>query len=380
MKKIWIIITLCLCLLISGCGQAVQPDATEGSQAAAQTEASVSADATTPAQTESAQEQTEAPTQASVDPSQCTNHVDAQNDGRCDLCDTIVIVTVDFFNVNDLHGKLADGENHPGVNEMTTYLKQQMSSNEHVVLTSSGDMWQGAAESNLTQGLIITDWMNAMGFSGMALGNHEYDWGSDPVRKNSEQAEFPMLAINVYDAATNTRVDYCDSSVLIDRGDIQIGIIGAIGDCYSSISAEKVQDIYFKTGDSLTQLVKAESESLRNQGADLIVYLIHDGYEQSNGGSTTNVHGGQLKYYYDIELSNGYVDLVFEGHTHQNYILKDEYGIYHLQGGGDNAGISHVEMSVNTANGSVKTRLAEHVGATASIPLAGDPIVDVLLQ
>ena len=35
---------------------------------------------------------------------------------------------------------------------------------------------------------------------------------------------------------------------------IQVGIIGAIGDCYSSIASDKVQDIYFKTGNDLTAL------------------------------------------------------------------------------------------------------------------------------
>ena len=384
MKKIWLIIALCLCLLFSGCDRAVTTDTTVGNETVAQDQTQPSAQEQPEASEEAtvSLEQTEPATQAQtpVDPSQCTDHVDAQNDGRCDICDTIVIVTIDFYNINDLHGKLDDGENHPGVDELTTYLKQEKNLNDHVVLTSSGDMWQGQAESNLTQGLIITDWMNSLGFSGMSLGNHEYDWGSDPVKANSNQAEFPLLGINVYDRSTDSRVDYCSSSIMIERGGIQIGIIGAIGDCYSSISAEKVQDIYFKTGDALTKLVKAESEALRSQGADAIVYLLHDGYEQGTS-SVKNVHSGNLKYYYDMELSNGYVDLVFEGHTHQQYILKDEYGVYHLQCGGDNrSGISHVELSVNTANGSVKTRLAEHVAPTAYTPLADDPIVEDLLQ
>lgn len=385
MKKIWIIIALCLCLLISGCDRATPPETTVGSEIATQEQTQPSAPEQTDAPeiaTQPSEKQTEPATQPQtpVDPSQCTNHVDAENDGRCDVCDTIVIVAIDFYNINDLHGKLADGENHPGVDELSTYLKQEKNLNDHVVLTSSGDMWQGQAESNLTQGLIITDWMSSMGFSGMALGNHEYDWGAKPVQANSNQAEFPLLGINVYDRGTDTRVDYCRSSVMIERGGIQIGIIGAIGDCYSSISAEKVQDIYFKTGDALTRLVKAESDNLRSQGADVIVYLIHDGYEQGTS-SVKNVHSGNLKYYYDMSLSDGYVDLVFEGHTHQKYILKDEYGVYHLQCGGDNSsGISHVELSVNTANGSVKTRLAEHVPVSAYMPLAGDPIVEQLLQ
>lgn len=394
MKKLWIIITLCLCLVLSGCDRAVAPEVV-GPGATAGTEASQEAQTTAPTQeqtTEPAQEQTDGqtePSQSQTEPTQeptqaptqgeCTRHVDEQNDGRCDVCNVIVVVAVDLYSINDLHGKVEDGENHPGVDELTTYLKREKRLNDHVVLLSAGDMWQGAAASNLTQGLIVTDWMNAMGFSAMTLGNHEYDWGGDPIRTNYSQANFPFLAINVYDRGTDSRVSYCKASTVVERGGIQIGIIGAMGDCYSSIAVDKVSDVYFKTGAELTRLVKAESDRLRSQGVDYIVYVIHDGYEQSSGSSVNNVHGGQLKYYYDIELSNGYVDLVFEAHTHQRYILKDEYGVYHLQCGGDNKGISHVEISVNTANGKTKTRLTELVSTGAYANMEGDPIVNELL-
>lgn len=385
MKKLWIIITLCICLLLSGCNQAVVPVATDGSTGASTQATEDSAPSLE--QTEAAtQEQTQVPTQeepttpATDAQGNCTRHVDAQNDGRCDVCNTIVVVSLNFYAINDLHGKLADGDTHPGVDELTTYIKRQRAYNENVVLLSTGDMWQGAAESNLTHGLIITDWMNALDFDAMTLGNHEYDWGESYIKENYAQAEFPFLAINVYNRATDTQVEYCRSSLVVDKGGLQIGIIGAMGDCYSSIAGDKVQDIYFKTGADLTRLVKAESQRLRDQGVDYIVYVIHDGYEQSEGNSTTSVHGGQLKYYYDIELSNGYVDLVFEAHTHQRYILKDEYGVYHLQNGGDNKGISHVEVAYNTANGNVKTRFAELVATGAYATMEDDPIVAELLE
>ena len=372
MKKTWLILMLCLCLLLSACGKTVVPDVQDGTQGN-------SADATQNQTDDPTQDATQDQTAATDAQGNCVRHVDAQNDGRCDVCNTIVIVTVDFFTINDLHGKIADGENHPGVDELTTYLEREKEYNDNVVLLSTGDMWQGATESNLTGGLIVTDWMNDVGFSAMTLGNHEYDWGEDAVRTNNAQAEFPFLAINVYDRSTDALVNYCQPSVMVERDGIEIGIIGAMGDCYSSIAVDKVSDIYFKTGAELTRLVKAESQRLREQGADYIVYVIHDGYEGSTGNSVTSVHGRQLKYYYDIELSDGYVDLVFEGHTHQRYILKDEYGVYHLQCGGDNKGISHVEISVNTANGNTKTRLAELIATGAYANMADDPIVNELL-
>ena len=320
MKKLCLL--LALCLLLTGCTASQAPETTAQPTASAtegtQPNATTLPDGTeNPVPPETQPEQAR-PTQEQQSDDRCQEqHHDQDDNGKCDVCGVSTVVIVDFYNINDLHGKIADGENHPGVDELTTYLKKAKKTNDHTVLLSSGDMWQGTSESNLTKGLLTTDWMNSVGFAAMALGNHEYDWGEDPIKENVHLAQFPILAINVYDRTTNKRVDYCKSSTIVKKGDIKIGIIGAMGDCYSSISADKVKNVYFKTGNDLTKLVKEESTKLRSQGADYIVMLLHDGFEQSKSNSTTSVTARDLKSYYDVALSDGYVDLVFEGHTHQ---------------------------------------------------------------
>ena len=310
----------------------------------------------------------------------CT-HIDADDNGSCDQCLESLIVYIDFYNINDLHGKFADGEDHPGVDELSFYLKAaSLRGEEYTVFLSSGDMWQGSAESNMTKGLIITDWMNHMGFVSMTLGNHEFDWGESYIEANADLAEFPLLAINIYDRQTDSQVSYCRSSVMIERGGVQIGIIGAVGDCYSSISPDHTKDIYFKTGSELTQLVKAESEKLRQDGADFIVYALHDGNGKSNNGNLESVTSSQLRSYYDVSLSNGYVDLVFEGHSHQRYVMKDEYGVYHLQGGGDNDGITHVAVGINSVTGTYIVKEREFTYASTYQNMTDDAVVQQLLE
>ena len=276
-------------------------------------------------------------------------HTDMDDNGRCDYCSVSVIVVVDILAVNDLHGKVTSSSTQPGLGGLTTYLKNE--ADEGAILISSGDMWQGTAESGLTYGAIMTDWMSEVGFVSMTIGNHEYDWSEQYLYTNHEIAEFPLLGINVYSTSTGQRATYATPSVVVERDGVQIGIIGAIGDCYSSISGDVTGGFTFKTGSALTALVKAEAERLRAEGVDFIVYSIHDGYESSPSG-IKSVPDSDISAYYDASLSNGYVDLVFEAHTHQAYILKDSYGVYHLQGGGENSGLSRAEINVNTANGS----------------------------
>ena len=306
-------------------------------------------------------------------------HTDEDANGFCDACANSVVVIVNFYAINDLHGKFNDADNNPGVDELTTYLKTAYKTDDHAVILSSGDMWQGGAESNLTKGMIVTEWMNDLDFVSMTLGNHEYDWGEEYIVKNKEIAEFPFLAINVYDKDTNERVDYCSASVMVERGGIKIGVIGAMGDCYSSISGEMSQGIYFKVGDELTNLVRAEAEKLRAEGAEYIVYSIHDGYNKSISG-TDYLSGNHISSYYDIALSDGVVDLVFEGHTHQDYTFYDRNGVYHLQNGGDNEGISHAEIAINYVADVSTVKIAEFVSADRYKSLADDAIVNALLE
>ena len=309
----------------------------------------------------------------------CKNgeHVDNDDNGSCDACRTNLLVVIDFYAINDLHGKFCDTDNQPGLDELATFLDNVEKTDDNVVILASGDMWQGSAESNLTGGLIVTEWMNEAGFVSMTLGNHDFDWGEDAIKENLAVAEFPFLAINVYDVETGKLAEYCTPSVMIERCGIQIGIIGAIGDCYSSISKDKVEGVEFKVGSELASLVKAESARLRAEGADVVIYSLHDGHGDSSSGEK-NIGNTKLSKYYSPSLSDGAVDLVFESHTHQSYTLIDSFGVYHLQGGGENKGISHVEIAVNSVTGGNKVKEAEIIKTKAYSYLDDDDETEAL--
>ena len=61
-------------------------------------------------------------------PGVCAAHTDADDNGVCDVCLSYVLVVVDFYNINDLHGKIDDTDRQPGVDELTTYFKRMQRS------------------------------------------------------------------------------------------------------------------------------------------------------------------------------------------------------------------------------------------------------------
>ncbi len=303
----------------------------------------------------------------------CDVHVDSNDDGVCDDCFIDVEIMLDVIAVNDTHGRINDSATQEGVDELTTYIKNVRTQNPNTLVLSSGDMWQGSGEGILTQGAIVVDWMNEVGFSSMTLGNHEYDWGSSAIEKNGEIADFPFLGINIFDKTTNKRVSYCDASTIVDYGDYQVGIIGAIGDCLDDISGEHTKDMYFVVGDRLTELVKNEAQSLRSQGADLVIYSQHNGttYDQV---SNPPIKDYMISDYYDIEISN-YVDIVFEGHSHNSYVFTDSKGVRHIQSGSESRACSRAQINVNFANGNTEVSQIENLDSRLYSYLADDPIV-----
>ena len=170
---------------------------------------------------------------------------------------------------------------------------------------------------------------------------------------------------------------YCQPSVLVNEDSAKIGIIGAIGDCYSSISASMCRDVYFKTGSELTALIKSESEKLKKQGADYIVLSIHDGYAK-NSYSMQNISDKDMNWY-DSALSNGYVNVVFEGHTHRTYTLVDRYGVKHIQAGRYNDAIAHADVTVNYANG-ISSTSVDVVRNEVYSKSASNDIIETLVE
>jgi 2',3'-cyclic-nucleotide 2'-phosphodiesterase (5'-nucleotidase family) len=239
------------------------------------------------------------------------------------------IINIDLYNLNDFHGAVDHNPSNKelGINRLAGYFKTQLANNPNSVFLSSGDMWQGSADSNITRGRLVVDAMNQIGFSAMAIGNHEFDWTDEYLYLNQTRSDFPLLGINIIDKATNQRAAFADASVMIERSGIQIGIIGTIGDTLeSTILTSAVAPYEFVP---YTNLVKDESQRLKNLGADLIVLVNHNGTVESE--------------------VMPYIDAVFNGHTHRREVFHiDGKPVY--QGLAYGQAISHVRFAFNTVN------------------------------
>ena len=243
---------------------------------------------------------------------------------------------VDFYGINDTHGAAEyyinpDSDTYQiGITRLSDYYQQQAKANpDGSVILSSGDMWQGSADSNLTKGAVMVNWMNLVGFEAMAIGNHEFDWGVTQIAENSRLANFPFLGINIEDT-NGQRPSWAIPSKTIYRQGVKIGIVGAIGNVESSIATASLGGYSFVN--AYPSMVSAEAARLRNEGCRAVVVLVHNG-----SFDTASCHN---------------VDAVFEGHTHQSNFEIDSCGIPHVQCYANGSMVQHLRFEL-TENGFV---------------------------
>ena len=213
---------------------------------------------------------------------------------------------IDLYEVSDFHGavdyKPSDSNAYIGLSKLASYFDGKRAINPGGTLVlSSGDMFQGSADSNSTRGYMVNYCMNYMGFDAMSLGNHEFDWTDTWIKKNAELAyeghTIPYLGINIYDKATGSLPSFLQKSTIVERGDYKIGIIGAMGNALeSSILYSSIQNYEFVEE---AELISTEAARLRSEEhCDVVVLLEHQGI-----GEIPQVTG---------------VDAIFGGHAHEN--------------------------------------------------------------
>lgn len=213
-----------------------------------------------------------------------------------------------ILSVNDFHGNLLENNHAPGLAKLAGALKdEQKQAPGETILLSAGDMFQGEMESNITLGAPVIAGMNALEFTAMSLGNHEFDWGLEALKNRSKEAYFPFLAANIVDVK-GAYLPNIKPYTIVKRNGVKVGIIGlTTPQTKVAVNPKYVEGLTFLDG---AQTVNKLVPELKAKGAEIIVVLAHMGSEAAADESEK----GEI-----IELAKQVtgVDLIVSGHTHR---------------------------------------------------------------
>ncbi|WP_405733945.1 5'-nucleotidase C-terminal domain-containing protein [Streptomyces sp. NBC_00028] len=228
--------------------------------------------------------------------------------------------------------------NSVGVARVATLIKQQRAAKgEHrVLLVDAGDIIQGTSLAYyFARVRPITDKgapkhpmavaMNHMRYDAAALGNHEFNYGIEVLRKFEEQCRFPLLGANALDAKTLRPAfpPYTVKRIRVPGApDIKVGILGLTNPGIALWDKDNVSGRMVFPG--LVEQAKKYVPRLRALGCDVVFLTDHSGLD----GSTS--YGDALPY---VENASNLVaeqvpgiDAILVGHTHvevPSYTVKN---------------------------------------------------------
>ncbi|OON74657.1 bifunctional metallophosphatase/5'-nucleotidase [Streptomyces tsukubensis] len=157
--------------------------------------------------------------------------------------------------------------------------------------------------------------MNAIGYDAAALGNHEFNYGLEVLRKFEEQCDFPLLGANALDAKTLRPAfePYVMKRLRTPYGrDVRVAVLGLTNPGIAIWDKVNVQGKVTFPG--LEEQAAKWVPKLRSMGADVVLVSAHSGADGSSS------YGDQLPYVENAaalvaERVPG-IDAILVGHAH----------------------------------------------------------------
>ncbi|MFZ3571171.1 bifunctional metallophosphatase/5'-nucleotidase [Streptomyces sp. BH097] len=171
--------------------------------------------------------------------------------------------------------------------------------------------------------------MNAIGYDAVALGNHEFNYGIETLRKFESQCEFPLLGANAVDAKTERPAfpPYFMKRLRTPHGkDVKVAVLGLTNPGIAIWDKAYVQGVLKFPG--LEEQAAKWVPKLRSMGADVVIVSAH------SGASGQSSYGDQVPYVENAaanvaRLVPG-VDAILVGHAHveieQQLVTNEETG------------------------------------------------------
>ncbi|MGA9348716.1 MAG: hypothetical protein WBW48_07930 [Anaerolineae bacterium] len=135
-------------------------------------------------------------------------------------------------------------------------------------MLDGGNTLLGDDLAQQTQGQVIVEAMNLLGYDAMVLGDQDFGLGLDVLRQRMEEANFPILSANVVIAGTEQL--FTTPYVIKKIGDHKAAIIGLTNQEAAQAAGEAI--VVLSPLEALEQLMDKVSKE-----ADIIIVLSHLG-------------------------------------------------------------------------------------------------------
>lgn len=280
-------------------------------------------------------------------------------------------VDVRILATTDLHTNLVNYDYYQdkpaqnvGLAKTAVLIEDAKKENSNVLLVDNGDTIQGTPLGTYKaivnpikdgeQHPMYTA-LQKLGFDAGTLGNHEFNYGLDYLKKVIATAGMPIVNANVVDAKTGeflydpykiikkTYTDKNGRSV-----DVNIGVTGIVPPQILSWDKANLEG-KIKVNDSV-EAIQAIIPEMRKAGADVVLVLSHSGIGDDK------YEKGEENEGYQIASLPG-VDAVVTGHSHAEFPSGNGTGFYEKY-----AGVDGVNGKINGTPVTMAGKYGDHLG------------------
>ncbi|MGC9527770.1 MAG: bifunctional metallophosphatase/5'-nucleotidase [Limnospira sp.] len=167
---------------------------------------------------------------------------------------------------------------------------------EPTLLLDAGDIFQGTLYFNQYLGKADLPFYNQMNYAAVAVGNHEFDRGQQPLADFIKEAEFPLVSANLEVDADSPLSGLIKPWIVLPVKGQKIGILGLTTEDTAVLSSPG-------EGVTFTDPIAAAKEAVKildDRGINKIIALTHLGFDK------------------DLELAENVagIDVIIGGHSH----------------------------------------------------------------
>ena len=230
-------------------------------------------------------------------------------------------VQIKILQVNDWD-RYEEDDGRGGFARLWSVLEDEGASEPNVLFVHAGDAISPSLLSGFDNGAHMIALLNELPLAAFALGNHEFDFGPEVAAERVAEAAFPIVNSNVKTAEGELFPGTVESLLLEVEG-ITLGFYGLTTPATIEIASpgDTVFEPVLETGLRMR-------DALREAGADIVVALVHTGWEE------------------DMSLYRSRAaDLVLTGHDHDLRLMYDGRTVM-VESGSQADRVTAIELAV----------------------------------
>jgi 2',3'-cyclic-nucleotide 2'-phosphodiesterase (5'-nucleotidase family) len=247
-------------------------------------------------------------------------------------CDSsLATQSVKIIHLSDLHGRFGLGKRK--YEKLYQFYRDALSQQQYTLFTNAGDDYEkGSVSEPLSVGASVREAVFAMEFDARTLGNHDFAWGIDELKKFTQDPKAVVFAANTKYIGDITNELSFDDYAEFTLGCIKIGIFGMVSEPWNEMDEQYKGDFLPEVKNDW-RLAKIAEDIVRKyrDNVDVLIMLSHLG-EGADIEIATSVNG---------------IDLVLGGHSHGGVTYNEVNNTVVIQPEFYADGLSEINLQYN---------------------------------